>query len=359
MYRLIVDCNARIRSVTFKPFSTGSSRARLTSAAGAERKRMMDTSVRRSCVVRFRKDMPHDTMDMTVTVHLLMSPASIAVLVSTSAIWGASFLAIRVATPGFGAFGLAEVRCALATALMLLFLVAKKQALWPRKSTGEIILLGLTTSAIPFVLIAYAAFTLPAPMLAILQTTMPLFGLLFASAARIDRVTPKKIAGLFCGVVGVVLVVGWSPLALDRSVVIAVLSSLGGAASYAISAVYTKIRFASVPATATTLSQFAVTTILLLPFALLDLPGRTPTDIQLANALYAGLVGTGVGFLMYFWLVANAGIIAGISTAFLNPIFGVIFSAWLLSEDITPTQLAGFATILIGLTLVNVKTSGR
>jgi len=285
-----------------------------------------------------------------------MSPAAIAVLVIISAIWGASFLAIRVATPGFGAFGLAEVRCALATVLMLLFLVARKQALWPRKPVGEIVLLGLTTSAVPFVLISYAAFTLPASMLVILQSTLPLFGLLFASAARIDRVTPKKIAGLFCGGVGVVLVVGWSPLALDRSVVIAVLASLGGAASYAVSAVYTKIRFAGVPATATTFSQFAVTTVLLLPFSLLDLPGRTPTDIQLANALYVGLVGTGVGFLMYFWLVANAGVVAGISTAFLNPMFGVIFAAWLLSEDITPTQLTGFGSILIGLTLVNLRT---
>ena len=224
---------------------------------------------------------------------------------------------------------------------------------------GEIVLLGLTTSAVPFVLIAYAAFTLPASMLVILQTTMPLFGLLFASAARIDRVTPKKIAALFCGVVGVVLVAGWSPLALDRSVVIAVFASLGGAASYAFSAVYTKIRFATVPATATTFSQFAVATILLLPFSLLDFPGRTPTDIQLANALFVGLVGTGVGFLMYFWLVANAGVVAGISTAFLNPMFGVIFAAWLLSEDITPTQLTGFATILIGLTLVNLRTARR
>jgi drug/metabolite transporter (DMT)-like permease len=288
-----------------------------------------------------------------------MSPAAIAVLVTLGAIWGATFLGIRIATPGFGAFGLAEVRSALATVLMLLFLVARKQALWPRKPVGEIVLLGLTTSAVPFVLIAYAAFTLPASMLAILQTTMPLFGLLFASAARIDRVTPKKMAGLFCGVVGVVLVAGWSPLALDRSVVIAVFASLGGAASYAFSAVYTKIRFATVPATATTFSQFAVATILLLPFSLLDFPGRTPTHIQLANALFVGLVGTGIGFLMYFWLVANAGVVAGMSIAFLIPIFGVIFAAWLLSEDITPTQLTGFATILIALTLVNLRTARR
>jgi len=280
-------------------------------------------------------------------------------LVTLGAIWGATFLGIRIATPGFGAFGLAEVRSALATVLTLLFLVARKQALWPRKPVGEIVLLGLTTSAVPFVLIAYAAFTLPASMLVILQTTMPLFGLLFASAARIDRVTPKKIAALFCGVVGVVLVAGWSPLALDRSVVIAVFASLGGAASYAFSAVYTKIRFATVPATATTFSQFAVATILLLPFSLLDFSGRTPTDIQLANALFVGLVGTGVGFLMYFWLVANAGVVAGMSIAFLNPMFGVIFAAWLLAEDITATQLTGFAAILIGLTLVNLRHATR
>jgi len=280
-------------------------------------------------------------------------------LVTLGAIWGATFLGIRIATPGFGAFGLAEIRSALATVLMLLFLVARKQALWPRKPVGEIVLLGLTTSAVPFVLIAYADFTLPASMLVILQTTMPLFGLLFASAARIDRVTPKKIAALFCGVVGVVLVAGWSPLALDRSVVIAVFASLGGAASYAFSAVYTKIRFATVPATATTFSQFAVATILLLPFSLLDFPGRTPTHIQLANALFVGLVGTGVGFFMYFWLIANAGVVAGMSIAFLIPVFGVIFAAWLLSEEITPTQLTGFATTLIGLTLVNLRTARR
>lgn len=288
-----------------------------------------------------------------------MPPAAIAVLAMIGAIWGATFIGIRVATPGFGAFGLAEVRSALATVLMLLFLVARKQPLWPRKPVGEIVLLGLTTSTVPFVLIAYAAFTLPASMLVVLQATLPLFGLLFASAARIDSVTPKKIAGLFCGVVGVVLVVGWSPLALDRSVVIAVFASLGGAASYGFSAVYTKIRFASIPPTATTFSQFAVTTILLLPLSLLDFAGRTPTDIQIASALYVGLVGTGVGFLMYFWLVANAGVVAGLSTAFLNPMFGVIFAAWLLSEDITPTQLTGFASILLGLTLVNLRTGRR
>jgi len=251
---------------------------------------------------------------------------------------------------------LAEIRCALATVLMLVFLVARKQALWPRKPGAEVVLLGLATSAAPFVLIAYAAFTLPASMLVILQSTMPLFALLFASAARLDRITPRKVVGLLCGLAGVVLVAGWSSLALDRSVVIAVFASLGAAACYAVSAVYTKIRFADVPATATTFGQFAVATIVLLPFSMLDLPGRTPTDLQLANALYVGLVGTGIAFLMYFWLIANAGVLAGISAAFLNPMFGVIFAAWLLSEDITATQLAGFATILIGLTLVNVRT---
>jgi drug/metabolite transporter (DMT)-like permease len=285
-----------------------------------------------------------------------MSPLAMAVLAIISAIWGASFLSIRVAAPGFGAFGLAEIRCALATVLMLVFLVARKQALWPRKSGAEVVLLGLATSAAPFVLIAYAAFTLPASTLVILQSTMPLFALLFASAARLDRITPRKVVGLLCGLAGVVLVAGWSALALDRSVVIAVFASLGAAACYAVSAVYTKIRFADVPATATTFGQFAVATVALLPFSMLDLPGRTPTDLQLANALYVGVVGTGIAFLMYFWLIANAGVVAGISAAFLNPMFGVIFAAWLLSEDITATQLAGFATILIGLTLVNVRT---
>src|SRR6185436_13300199 len=154
-----------------------------------------------------------------------MSPLAMAVLAIISAIWGASFLSIRVAAPGFGAFGLAEIRCALATVLMLVFLVARKQALWPRKPGAEVVLLGLATSAAPFVLIAYAAFTLPASMLVILQSTMPLFALLFASAARLDRITPRKVVGLLCGLAGVVLVAGWSSLALDRSVVIAVFAS--------------------------------------------------------------------------------------------------------------------------------------
>jgi drug/metabolite transporter (DMT)-like permease len=280
------------------------------------------------------------------------------VLLTVSAIWGATFLGIRVATPGFGAFGFAEVRSALATGLLLLYLVARRQPLWPRKPIAEIIVLGLTMSSAPFVLIAYAAFTLPASMLVILQSTMPLFGLLFASAAGRETVTPKKVTGIACGAVGVVLVSGWSPLAADRSVAIAVFASLAGAASYAFASVYTKVKFADTPASAATFSQFVVTTLVLAPLALLDFPGRAPTDIQLGNALYVGVVGTGAAFLMYFWLVANAGVVAATTTAFLNPMFGVIFAGWLLSEEITVIQLGGFAAILAGVALVNLRTVG-
>ncbi|MBU3738344.1 MAG: DMT family transporter, partial [Rhodoferax sp.] len=142
----------------------------------------------------------------------------LAQLVALSALWGASFIMNRIASPQLGPEVLALFRTLIATATLALLLRVNGMR-WPRGHWRELAGLGLLSVAIPFVLFAWAALTLPAGYSALFNSTAALFGLLAAVWLGEDRLTPRKLAGCAVGLVGVGLTVGLGPVAPSVRVV--------------------------------------------------------------------------------------------------------------------------------------------
>ena len=134
-----------------------------------------------------------------------------------SALWGASFPLLRIASPAFGPMALAGIRCALA-ALVLALLMRMLRQRWPARShlaaAGSA---GLLTVVAPFVLFNWAALTLPAGYSAVLNATAPVFGVLAAAVAGDEKITPRSVLGCVAGFAGVALLVQLGPVDADAA----------------------------------------------------------------------------------------------------------------------------------------------
>lgn len=268
-----------------------------------------------------------------------------------AALWGASFLFIRVAVPQLGPLGLMVVRTGLAGIALLPVVVATRRTPKTRDSHRYLIL-GLTSAAVPFALIAFAELHLPASLAAILNATTPLFTALLTAAVTKTAPTPRRLAGIVVGVVGVAVVVGVGPVAVTPGVLLAVGASLMAAISYAVGGVYAQRRMSDLkPLTLATGQNLAAAALLIIP-ALLTHPTTPPSGTAWANAAALGLASSAVGFAVFYKLVATIGPLGALSVTFLVPVFGLVWSALFLGEAITWALVLGLAVILAGLYLL-------
>lgn len=280
-----------------------------------------------------------------------MNPASLAELVTLAAIWGGSFLFMRMGAGEFGAVPLAALRVTGAALFLLPLLQARGQVAALRTHWRPIFLLGVLNSALPFVLFGYAALSITAGLSSIFNAAAPLFGAVIGWLWLKDRLTPSRITGLAIGFGGVL----W--LAWDKASFRpggsgwAVAGCLAATLCYAIAAAYTKKRFAGVPPLAlATGSQIAAALVLAGP-ALLWRPAAMPSpSAWLAVGLLA-VACTGIAYVLYFRLIAHVGAANAISVTFLIPVFGVLWGWLFLGEQVTQPMLIGCAVILAGTAL--------
>ena len=160
-----------------------------------------------------------------------MKPRHFAQLVGLSALWGASFLFLRIATPALTPLPLAGIRVALALVVLTIVMRALGQR-WPWKHWRELLGLGTLTVVLPFLLYAWAALYLPAGYSALLNTTAVLFGTLAAAWLKEDTLTRHKLIGCALGFVGVGLIVQLGPVRLDGPTILAVLACIAASAGY-------------------------------------------------------------------------------------------------------------------------------
>ena len=163
-----------------------------------------------------------------------MKTKHFAQLIALSALWGASFMLIRIASPLLGPNVLAALRIGVAT-LTLAALMRVMRHHWPLKHWRELLLLGTLSVALPFSLFAWAALQLPAGYSALLNSTAVVFGIFAAAWLKEDTLTLRKLAGCACGFAGVALIVGLGPVAPSRPVILAALACIAGSACYGIS----------------------------------------------------------------------------------------------------------------------------
>ena len=279
-----------------------------------------------------------------------MSFASIVDFVALGAIWGSSFLFMRLAVVEFGALPTAAARVTIAAAFLVPLMLWKGHARAFRQHWRAVCLVGIVNSAIPFVLFSFALLAITTGLSAILNATVPLFGALVAWLWLKDRPAGARILGLVIGFAGVAML-AWDKASsrADAGGIApawAVLACLLATVCYAIAASATKRYLTGLPPLVTaTGSQVGAAAGLALPAAWLwpqQLPG---TQAWLA-LLVVGVLCTGVAYVLYFRLIEQAGPARALAVTFLVPVFAILYGALFLREQVTPWMLVcGLVTV--------------
>src|SRR5215204_1556982 len=281
-----------------------------------------------------------------------MRPRDFAGLFLLGALWGGSFLFIRVAVPALGPFLLVELRVGLAAAALFLYALAAGNMPKIRSRWRSFLVLGFLNAAVPFSLISAAEIHLTASLAVILNSTTVMFTAIVAAVWMGDALTARKFVGIILGVVGVTVLVGWDPVPLNGVVLSSTLAMLVASLSYALGATYAKHAFSGIPPLGMALGQLSGATALLLPLAVVSLPERAPSSVVVLSMLGLALLSTAVAYMIYFRLIENVGPTSTVTVTLLVPVFGLLFGVLLLEEPFGPGTLAGLGIILTSVVLI-------
>ena len=284
-----------------------------------------------------------------------MSFASILDFVILAAIWGSSFLFMRLAVVEFGVLPTAAVRVGIAAAFLVPLMLWKGHARAFRANWLAACLVGIVNSAIPFALFSFALLAITTGLSAILNATVPLFGALVAWLWLKDRPTGSRVLGLAIGFLGVALLAwdgaSFKPNASGIAPAWAVLACLGATVCYAIAASATKRFLSGLPPLVTaTGSQVGAAAGLLLP-ALWSWPAELPGGRAWLAVAVLGLLCTGIAYVLYFRLIEQAGPARALAVTFLVPVFAIVYGLLFLGERVTPWMLACGAIVVCGTAL--------
>lgn len=280
-----------------------------------------------------------------------LSALDYAEILALAVLWGASYLLMRAAVPQFGPAGVVFARLLIALAVLLPILLWRKGLAELLAHWRILILLGIISNAIPYMLLAFAAQSIPAGMSAILNSTMPLFGALIGYYAFGESLTRLRVLGLVVGVLGVTVLV-WGKLRFDGDGSgPAILAVLAGALTWAYAGPFTRVKMSGANALTTTVGTMIVGLVVLSPLAWWTMPAQMPDTRAWLEVLTLGLLSTAIGTLLYFRILARAGTVAAMSVMFLNPITAMLTSAAYLGEAITAQMFAGCVIVLFGTAL--------
>lgn len=280
-----------------------------------------------------------------------MNAASLIRLLALSAIWGASFLFMRIGAPVLGPVWLAEWRVGLAAVFLLAVGAALGKRLQWRANWRHYLVIGGLNSALPFVLFGAAAQTLPASLLSILNATAPIWAAAVGAIWTRTALTRRALIGMALGLAGVALLVGFDPAALRAGTFVAVALALGGSLSYGIATNYARTA-KKVEPFANAHGSMAAAALMLapaLPFA--PLPALPTATVAIA-VLALGVVCSGVAYLLYFRLIEDIGAAPALTVTFLVPVFGVIWGHLVLAEPIEWHMLVGAGVVIVGTALL-------
>ncbi|MFZ6731393.1 DMT family transporter [Undibacterium sp. Ji42W] len=281
-----------------------------------------------------------------------MRGADLLRLISLAAIWGASFLFMRVLAPVVGVLWSAEVRVGLAGIALLTMMYVTNRAMNFRTNWKSFLILGTINSALPFALYSYAALSIPAGYSAIVNATSPLWGAVMGAAFLGERLTLRKMAGMAIGVLGVAFLVRLGPVEFNSKLVLAVLACVGATLCYAIVGIYTKKKLTGItPMQMATGSQVGAALVLMPFLPLAPVQGEITATIAMV-AVALALLCSAVAYLIYFRLMADLGPTKALTVTFLIPLFALLWGYLFLNEHITMNTVIGCAGVVVATWLV-------
>ncbi|MGJ7919459.1 DMT family transporter [Neobacillus sp. LXY-4] len=284
-----------------------------------------------------------------------MKLKEIGALFALAALWGASFLFIRIASPEIGPLLTIEARVTIAGLALFLFILATKRSANFKQWWKQYLIIGALNAAIPFTLIAIAAIHLNASIMAIVNALTPICTALAVWIGMKEKLTVRKGLGMVIGLAGVVILVGWSPISPTKEVYIAIGCSILSTVSYGFAGVYIKKTFTKVSPLSLATGQQIGAAIVLLPITLLFSPPPTASFslVVILSVVGLALFCTSVAYLFYFYLIDSVGPTKTLSVTFLVPIFGMIWGFVFLQEKITYGMMIGLLIILSSVLLIS------
>ncbi len=286
-----------------------------------------------------------------------MRPADIVRLLALSAIWGGSFIFMRVLAPVLGPVLTADLRVLIAgIALVGYFAIIKFDLQW-RAYWKQYLIIGAFNSAIPFLCFSFAALYIPASLSVILNSTSPFFAALFSAFWLGERLSALRVVGILVGAAGVTLVVRMGVMDDGPMVLLSIITCIVATICYGLSATYAKKfnRGAKPKGIAAASQVFAG--LILLPFIPLSPARGEMSAMIVVGVVVFAILCSAVAYLLYYRLIEDLGPTRALTVAFLMPVFGMFWGKVILSEIISGSMIAGTAIILLGTGMV--LKSGR
>lgn len=272
---------------------------------------------------------------------------AMAELVLLGAIWGGSFLLMRVAAPDFGPFALVEIRLVFGALVLLPFVYRARKRLAGRWRV--LFVIGMINSAVPFTLFAWATAIAPAGISAIANSMTALFAVLFAGMMFGEKIGIRRAMGLASGIIGVIVMVGM-PMA-GVPVGWAALAATTAAACYGLAGNLVKRHLAGLPPVALGGATLSCSAVVLSPMAVWHWPEQALSTTVWASAITLGVLCTGIAYAFLFRLLHTIGPSRTATVTYLVPLFGVAWAWLVLGEGITPGMMIAGVLILGGVAL--------
>ena len=280
-----------------------------------------------------------------------MRPRDVVELLLLSLLWGAAYLFMRAAVPGFGPAPLVSLRMGLAALLLLPVLLLRGGLPALRAHPRQLLVVGIPYTALPFMLLAFASLHITAGLVAVLNATAPLFAALIAHYVLKERLGRWRALGLVVGFAGVALLMWGSVSFKSGNGMLAVLAVLGCSILWGLGANYARKHLAGVDAMVITVGSLLAASLFLSPLAWATWPSQIPSPRAWAEMAFLGVASSGLGFLIYFRLLRRIGPVRAMSVTFLNPVVAMVSAAWYLDEAVTLQMVAGGAVVLVGTAL--------
>ncbi|WP_286268918.1 DMT family transporter [Thalassotalea hakodatensis] len=266
-----------------------------------------------------------------------------------AAIWGASFLFMKLGVPEFGPITFMAIRTLIGALVLLLVLIIKQQTRTLVHAPWQLFIVGLFNTAIPFVLFGWATLSLTASNISVLNATTPLFGALVAYIWLKNRLTKLQVFGLLLGFAGVYVLMYPQLTIAPADTLLPTLAVLLAAACYGIGASVSKQYLTNVKPLASAAGSQIAGSLILVPISLFYLPQTIPSITAINAALAIGILCTGFAYILLFRLISDIGPTNAISVTYLIPVFGIFWGVMILNETITEFTFYGSALILIGV----------
>lgn len=288
-----------------------------------------------------------------------MSYRIIIYFIFLAAIWGASFMFMRIGVPEFGADVFGGLRVGIAGLVLLPLLLRPKRLTEYKNNWLKLSLIGILSTGIPFMLFSFAAYQINAGVLSVINASVPVMTGLIAHFCFKDHLSKQQFLGLVIGIAGVVLLVSdglqSSATLSPINTLWAFIAALGACLCYALGSNLAKHHLSGISPMTTAASGLVASGLVGLPLVIAFFPSTPVSVLAWAAAISIAVLSTSVAMIIFYHLIQLIGPTKTVTVTLLIPLFGIFWGVLLLGENVSQNMLLGTMVILSGTALTIFK----